>query len=366
MHPRLLLSRGDDLPTRKAAVYGVGIGFMAFISIVIALRLWVRIFMLRAMGTDDVLMVVGTLLTFGLTITTMIGTQYGIGKHLSDINLEDYEALFKSVWATRILYTVGMGFVKMSLLWFFLRLDQRWWMRWSVFFVMFIVVGLSFASFVGSIVSCTPPSKFWDVTGERPGHCMSPGPQQDFYEVNGILNIVTDILIWLLPIPMLWQLHITLVAAIFGVFSIGILALSAACVRYNFVLDLEGNKDQFYPLADSLNWCTIEVYVAIFCGSAPSLSVLIKTYAPRVFGTSKAQNYASGTPTPGHNLANKLPKTSRHRRLEETTGLGSQDAIVLNEREPDGITLKTDIHMEVTDGNGAYVRETYSDFTRRA
>lgn len=104
-----------------------------------------------------------------------------------------------------------MGFVKMSLLWFFLRLDSRRWMRWSVYFVMFIVVGLSFASFVGSIVSCTPPSKFWDVTGEKPGHCMSPGPQQDFYEVNGILNIVTDILIWLLPIPMLWRLHITLV-----------------------------------------------------------------------------------------------------------------------------------------------------------
>lgn len=145
------------------------------------------------------------------------------------------------------------------------------------------------------------------------------------------------------------------------------------------MLQLEGNEDQFYPLADSLNWCTIEVYVgmcmnslsvtmltnpAIFCGSAPSLSVLVKTYAPRVFGTSKAQNYASGTPTPGHNLANKLPKAKRHRRLEDTTGLGSQDAIVLDEREPDGITMKTDIHMEVTEGNGAYVKDTYSNFSR--
>ncbi|KAK1147820.1 hypothetical protein N8T08_000333 [Aspergillus melleus] len=256
----------------------------------------------------------------------------------------------------------------MSLLWFFLRLDQRQWMRWSVFFVMFIVVGLSFASAIGSIVSCTPPSKFWDVTGKKPGHCMSAGPQQDFYEVNGILNIVTDILIWLLPIPMLWRLHISLrkKAAIFGVFSIGILALAAACVRYDFVLKLEGNEDQFYHLADSLNWCTIEVYVAIFCGSAPSLSVLIKTYAPRVFGTSKAQNYASSAPTPGHSLAHHRPKANRHRRLEDTTGLGSQDAIVLNEQDHGGITLKTDIHMEVTDGNGAYVKDSSSDFVRGA
>ncbi|KAI9036628.1 uncharacterized protein KD926_001641 [Aspergillus affinis] len=362
MHPHLLVPRGDQLPTRKAAVYGVGIGFMVFTSIVILLRLWVRIFMLRALGTDDVLMVVGTILTYGLTIATMIG-MFTL-RVQSLIVLTDHRNA--SIWVTRLLYTVGMGFVKMSLLWFFLRLDQRRWMNWSVFFVMFIVVGLSFASAIGSIVSCTPPSKFWDVTGEKPGHCMSPGPQQDFYEVNGILNIVTDILIWLLPIPMLWRLHISLrkKAAIFGVFSVGILALAAACVRYSFVLKLEGNEDQFYHLADSLNWCTIEVYVAIFCGSAPSLSVLIKTYAPRVFGTSKAQNYASNTPIPGNNLPHNRPRGNRHRRLEDTTGLGSQDAIVLDNQEPDGITLKTDIHMEVTDGNGAYVKDNYSDSTR--
>lgn len=34
-------------------MFGVGIGFMAFTSIVMVLRLWVRIFMLRALGTDD-------------------------------------------------------------------------------------------------------------------------------------------------------------------------------------------------------------------------------------------------------------------------------------------------------------------------
>ena len=53
MQSHLLVPRGDQLPTRKAAVYGVGIGFMAFTSIVVLLRLWVRIFMLRALGTDD-------------------------------------------------------------------------------------------------------------------------------------------------------------------------------------------------------------------------------------------------------------------------------------------------------------------------
>lgn len=41
---------------------------------------------------------------------------------------------------------------------------------------------------------------------------MSTASQQKFYEVNGILVIVMDILIWAVPIPMLWRVRISLVS----------------------------------------------------------------------------------------------------------------------------------------------------------
>lgn len=100
-------------------------------------------------------------------------------------------------------------FVKLSLLWFYLRLDQRRYMKWTVYGLMFVVVGLSVPSFCILAFSCTPPSKFWDVTGTAPGHCMDPGAQQVFYNANGILNIVTDVLIYLTPMPMLWRVQIS-------------------------------------------------------------------------------------------------------------------------------------------------------------
>lgn len=40
---------------------------------------------------------------------------------------------------------------------------------------------------------------------------MAPDKQQTFYEVNGVLNIVTDICIYLTPIPLLWHVQINLV-----------------------------------------------------------------------------------------------------------------------------------------------------------
>lgn len=45
--------QGDVSENRRAAIFGLGIGFIVFDSIVITLRIYVRAFMLRALGTDD-------------------------------------------------------------------------------------------------------------------------------------------------------------------------------------------------------------------------------------------------------------------------------------------------------------------------
>ncbi len=43
----------DVTENRHAATFGVGIGFIVFDSIIIALRIYARTFTLRALGTDD-------------------------------------------------------------------------------------------------------------------------------------------------------------------------------------------------------------------------------------------------------------------------------------------------------------------------
>ena len=140
---------------------------------------------------------------------------------------------------------LGLCFIKLSLLWFYLRLETRRFMQWLVYSVIFIVLGVSISSFFVDTLSCIPPSKFWNST--KSGHCMSTASQQKFYEVNGILVIVMDILIWTVPIPMLWRVRISLVStkipfpilchllinilqrkkiAVLGVFSVGLLSIA--------------------------------------------------------------------------------------------------------------------------------------------
>ncbi|KAL4749578.1 hypothetical protein BDW72DRAFT_213998 [Aspergillus terricola var. indicus] len=348
-------STGDLSENRRAAIFGVGIGFIVFDSIIIALRIYARAFILRAVGTDDVLMVIGTILNFGLSVTIIIGSNYGIGKHALAIAPSDTVPMLKCIWVTRPLYTLSMGVIKMSLLWFYLRLDPRKAMRWAVFFVMFLNIGLSLASFVGALAACSPPSLFW--TNPASSGCMAMDAQQLFYEVNGVLNIVTDILTYLLPAPMLYGLQLTWrkKGAILGIFGLGILSIAAACVRYDFVKKLSSAQEEYYLLlADSLNWCTIEAYVAIFCGCAPSLSILIKSHASSIFGSTAPKSSNSALPGANYMQRPKPLKSNRRRGLGDTT-LGSQDAIVTGtgsdteqDRDRDGIMMKTDIQMDVT------------------
>lgn len=210
-----------------------------------------------------------------------------------------------------------MGFVKMSLLWFYLRLDPRKYMRWAVFFVMFFNIGLSLASFIGALSGCSPPSLFW--TDPTSDGCMEMGPQQRFYEVNGILNIVTDILTYLLPAPMLYTLQLSWrkKGAILGIFGLGILSIAgksifnlpvglllilllAACVRYNFVTKLSSAEEEYYLLlADSLNWCTIEAYVGMYSpltkqNKIPDLTI----YLQQSSAAAPPPSPSSSKPTP--------------------------------------------------------------------
>jgi hypothetical protein len=80
--------------------------------------------------------------------------------------------------------------------------------KYAVYSLIFITGGFEVRSFFYLAFSCALVSKFWDVTGTIPGHCVDPIAQQALYGANDILNIITDILIYL-PIIMLWGIRMS-------------------------------------------------------------------------------------------------------------------------------------------------------------
>ena len=63
----------------------------------------------------------------------------------------------------------------------------------------------SAAQFFGDIFQCTPVNYLWDKTVSG-GHCIDFGI---LVIVGGVVNTVTDVVMLILPMPVLWKLQMS-------------------------------------------------------------------------------------------------------------------------------------------------------------
>jgi hypothetical protein len=69
-----------------------------------------------------------------------------------------------------------------------------------------ILVVYGFWTVIGSALMCIPVQKFWDIyMPENEGYCMN---KLQFWFSNAALNIITDCMIFAIPMPLLKQLQL--------------------------------------------------------------------------------------------------------------------------------------------------------------
>jgi hypothetical protein len=120
-----------------------------------------------------------------------------------------------------ILYCLFLACAKSSLLFFYLKLSHERSFRFCIYASIFLVVGYNVALIFPLIFTCTPFMKGYDVSITE-GSCIDRTP---LYMASAVLNVLTDILLVVLPIPMVVSLPIPRpqkagVICIFGVGSV--------------------------------------------------------------------------------------------------------------------------------------------------
>lgn len=101
-------------------------------------------------------------------------------------------------------YSVSATFIKLSLLSFYTRLSSGRAFLVLVYFAIFVVIGFGIGSVTAVLLQCLPLSALWDQKAAAHAHCIQ---LVDFYYANAAINLTTDVFILLLPIHVLWGLH---------------------------------------------------------------------------------------------------------------------------------------------------------------
>jgi len=133
-----------------------------------------------------------------------------MGIHLSEVPqfwiYNDMTYNYKITYFSILAYNPQLAFVKASVCCFLLRLGgQKRGIRWSIYALNTVNILLMIIILFLCIFPCTPIQYFWDKSIE--GHCY-PGSELR-YMITGVITVVTDIIILVIPIKIISGLQMT-------------------------------------------------------------------------------------------------------------------------------------------------------------
>ncbi|CCF38166.1 hypothetical protein CH063_09322 [Colletotrichum higginsianum] len=146
-------------------------------------------------------------------------------------------------------------------------------------FVLIIVTWL--AVFFSIIFSCHPIHKNWQIYPD-PGNLCQPAISKINILVTVVLNVITDLYLLSIPIPMLWgaQLPLRKKLGLIVLFSGGIFVTMAGILRCVLIISNPVTGAQ-----QAGSWAVRETFVAIVTTNIPMIFPLVRRWLTPIFGS---------------------------------------------------------------------------------
>ncbi|KAL8682389.1 MAG: hypothetical protein Q9186_001579 [Xanthomendoza sp. 1 TL-2023] len=277
--------------TRGPALTVVNIVFIILVFLVVALRYYTRLRITKSFGLDDWVIGASLVPTLALTIVVLIAdNNYGWNRHSWDLHAENGPTGYKLCLAAQVLFFWAATLNKISLLCFYKRLNKGGIYHRSYDYcinggIIFQVLML-LAFFISAVNACQPLKAFWSPLAEYPHHCIDEG---NYMLSFGILTIVLDFAILLLPIPMVMGLQLSTKQriAVLTLFGLGFFVCIAGIIQVYYVdYALKKSYDETWDGWPLWVASAVQVDVGILCVSLPAIRPWLAIYVPRLLESS--------------------------------------------------------------------------------
>ncbi|KAK5988810.1 hypothetical protein PT974_10304 [Cladobotryum mycophilum] len=232
-----------------------------------AFRLWARTHGHSGfrLAFDDYFMIFATVVAVAECITGLIyGAPFGLGRHIQAVSEDDARMFLKGDYIFSHFYNAAISLTKLSVLSLYYRIFATRKFRTIVlataaficawFFVIEVVLGLG----------CRPIQAWWD---ETRGNCVN---KVDFTYFTNVTNLVADLWIFAIPIPVILNLQAARekrLSLVF-LFSVGLGTCAISAARLSFVFGV-GSPDFTWYEASLGILSAWEPCGAILCANLP-------------------------------------------------------------------------------------------------
>lgn len=247
-------------------LFAISIFFPCLATAAVAGRFYARRLKGLRLSVDDWMILLGLIFFYLEAIASLVGIFLGfIGHHIEDLSIEEAIIAYKvSTWS-QYTYSFTMGLTRSSICLLFIRIFiTRTFGRIAYAVLIFNIAWLIYSLFYISL-RCIPFDKNWDRT-RKAGHCARVNP---FMTTVAAWGVLSDAIIWSLPIPMVLRLHLPLVhrLSLCGVFALGILDIIVSIVRVVSTLKIDF-EDFTWSGVSAIEWALVEPGIAILVASS--------------------------------------------------------------------------------------------------
>ncbi|KAL4897019.1 pth11-like integral membrane protein [Aspergillus ambiguus] len=283
--------RGND-----AAV----ITLLCMATVAVLLRFVARVSTQNPLKIDDWAIVVALLFIGGTAGLSIAGGAFGAGTHVWALTLPDVTFIFKILYAYTYIYASACATTKISILFFYCRVFSplNMYLKWAIPFGFFITISYPIIIWVTMANCCKPVHYYWTQFSGAMGTCIDINT---FFLALGIINMLNDFVVLLIPFPRIIKLQMNKrkKIAICGILAVGCFVCVASIVRIYYLYQFMSAIDVTWLMGPVFIWSTIEPAIAIVCACLPHLAPLCRlVYRSGLssYGRNKTSSGSSTTP----------------------------------------------------------------------
>lgn len=198
---------------------------IAVTTLLVGLRFWAGTLVHRRLDASDLCIFAALVFNIGLHVDMYIMVLLGgFGFHGYDIvqrfGMDTLVLFLKGILAFPIIWNITICFSKLSVLFMYVTVIPVRRMIIACRVVGLFIVLWNTGGVLGALLLCRPISLNWDKSGAVEGSC---GDNRLFYIWLGIINVIAEAVILLLPLPFLYNLQMKLFKklVVIGLFSVG-------------------------------------------------------------------------------------------------------------------------------------------------
>ncbi|KAL4964215.1 uncharacterized protein BDV14DRAFT_77866 [Aspergillus stella-maris] len=219
------------------------------------------------------------------TAVMLAGVKVGWGTDMWALNKEDIIQQMKLFYIGIIYFYFSVAITKLAILFFYLRIFTTRTFKRVTYGLIALCSAYAMAAIFQSAFDCSPPSYFWTrFDGVSQGTCL---PYAAF-KVMPPINIVLDVAVMVLPLPLLLRLNLPWAKKlrVVSMFSVGILIIIAGTLRMTHLYHSITAYNITYNGGEISYFGVIEADVSVMCTCMPAIAALLKRVLPRWFGSA--------------------------------------------------------------------------------